>query len=176
MGWRRVADILTGMQARDVVVKASYAKALREEAAAVKTDTRTELEARYESIQKTCRQNLNAEKERQAFLNAFPVMKNVEFQQRMRICPTPALRGYVTLFYAYISKMKLEEAEEAVKVPIPDVSNIKIPKIPLPDIGGDIKKSAQVTGLVVMGFVALLVYLTFVRGRGASGVTVAQVG
>ena len=165
MGWRRVADILTGMQARDVVVKASYAKALREEGVKVKTDTRTELEARYESILKTSRQYPRAEEERQAFLAAYPAMKGVEFQQRMRVCPTPLLRGYVTLFYAYISEMKLEEAEEAVKVPIPDTSNL--PKIPWPDFDpGGIKKSAQVTGLVVMGFVALVVYLMFRGGAG----------
>lgn len=61
---------------------------------------------------------------------------------------------------------------------IPDIPNIPIPKINLPDvpnIGGDIKKSAQVTGLVVMGFIALLVYLMF-RGGAGSNVSVSQMG
>ena len=69
------------------------------------------------------------------------------------------------------------KVEPYTEIPdVPDIPDINLPDISMPNIGGDIKRSAQVTGLVVMGFVALLVYLMFVRGRGASGVTVAQVG
>lgn len=71
---------------------------------------------------------------------------------------------------------KIEHYTEIPDVPNIPAPKIRLPDISMPDIGGDIKRSAQVTGLVVMGFVALLVYLMFVRGRGASGVTVAQVG
>lgn len=52
----------------------------------------------------------------------------------------------------------------------------KIPTLPFEDVGADIKRSAQVTGMVIMIFVALLVYLMFVKGKGGEGVTVAQVG
>ena len=58
---------------------------------------------------------------------------------------------------------------------LPEIPKIETPGIKMPDVGG-LKHSAQVTSIVVMGFVALLIYLMFVRGRGASGVTVAQVG
>lgn len=173
MGWRRVADILMGMQARDVVVKASYAKALKEESEEVARDGRTELDARYYSIRDKCQRYPKLEKEKQAFLRAYPVMKNVEFQQKMGVCPTPLLRGYLSLFYLYLSKIRLEEAEEAADVPIP-------PKLPIPDIPslsitpllgtGDVKKSLQVTGLVVIAVVLLIIYM--LTGRGRKGVTV----
>jgi hypothetical protein len=57
----------------------------------------------------------------------------------------------------------LREREEPLKLDIPE---IPIPKISIPDLSGDIKKSALVTGLVVMGFIALLVYLMFRGGAG----------
>ena len=57
---------------------------------------------------------------------------------------------------------------------LPKMPEMPLPVKLLPDIGGDIKKSAQVTGLVVMGFVALVIYLMF-RGGAGSNVTVAQV-
>lgn len=61
----------------------------------------------------------------------------------------------------------LEEYEEAQRW--------KIPKIGMPDFGGigDIKKGAQTTAIVLMVFVALIIYLMFVKGKGAEGVTVA---
>lgn len=52
----------------------------------------------------------------------------------------------------------------------------KIPTLPLGEVGADIKKSAQMTGMVIMIFVALLVYLIFVRGKGGEGVTIGSVG
>ena len=171
MGWRRVADILTGMQARDVVVKASYAKAMKEEGEAVTTEGRTELNLRYASLQEKCKLYPKLEKEHQMFLTAYPAMKGVEFQQRMRVLPTPMLRGYLTLFYSYITKMKLEEAEEAVKVPGSDAAKGVVSAVTavVSNTGESItaiKTGAQVTGLVVMGFVALLVYLMFRGGAG----------
>jgi len=45
----------------------------------------------------------------------------------------------------------------------------------IPDAGG-LKQSLQVTGLVIMAFFALLLYIIFVRGKGAEGVSVSAVG
>lgn len=174
MGWRRVADILMGMQARDVVVKASYAKALREEREEVRKDTRTELNDRYYSIQETCQHYPKAEEERQSFLRAYPMMKNVEYQQKIGMCPTPLLRGYVSLFYSYMSKMKLGEAKEATRVPIPEIPSLSMPSLSITSLGlpdtGDVKKSLQVTGLVIIAVVLLIFYM--LTGRGRKGVTV----
>lgn len=175
MGWRRVADILMGMQARDVVVKASYAKVLKEEREKVIKDNRTELNNRYYSIRDKCSRYPKLEEERQNFLRAYPVMKNVELQQKMGVCPTPLLRGYLALFYLHLSKVKLEEAEEAARVPIPVIPSLSIPDMPslsITSLGGvsDVKKSLQVTGLIIIGVVLLIIYM--LTGRGRKGVTV----
>ena len=170
MGWRRVADILMGMQARDVVVKASYAKALQEEREEVTKDSRTELNARYYSIHDKCQRYPKLEEERQNFLQVYPVMKNVENMQKGGICPTYLLRGYLGLFYFHISKMKFEEAEEAARVPIPPMPPLTIPPFPvIPDMDG-VKKSVQVTGLVIIGVVLLIFYM--LTGGGKKGLTV----
>jgi hypothetical protein len=50
-----------------------------------------------------------------------------------------------------------------------------MPDVGMPEIGG-IKRSLQTTAVVVMIFFALLIYIVFVKGKGASGVTVGQVG
>jgi len=60
----------------------------------------------------------------------------------------------------------------------------KLPELKMPGFGLDkigeganeLKRSLQTMGLVLMLFVALLVYLVFVKGKGASGVNVTAVG
>lgn len=42
--------------------------------------------------------------------------------------------------------------------------------------GAGIKRSAQLIAIVLMGFIVLLIYIVFVKGKGAEGVTVGQVG
>ena len=42
--------------------------------------------------------------------------------------------------------------------------------------GGGIMRAFQLSAIVLMLFVALIIYIIFVRGKGASGVTVGQVG
>lgn len=176
MGWRRVADILMGMQARDVVVKASYAKALKEEREEVVKEKRTELDSRYLSIQENCRRYPKAEEEKQRFLDAYPMMRNVEFQYKVGMCPTPLLRGYINLFYMYISKMKLEEAEEAAgsvsKVVEAGGAVVTVVKEHTPSMPNtsNIKRSLQVSALVVIAVVLLIFYM--ITGRGRKGVTV----
>lgn len=52
-----------------------------------------------------------------------------------------------------------------------------LPSIPTFNFGlGSIKKGAQTTAIVLMVFVGLIIYLIFVKGKGASGVTVGQTG
>jgi hypothetical protein len=68
--------------------------------------------------------------------------------------------GRCTAFLVGYYDWLANEYKDLPEIPLPDNG------LPLPDIGGDIKKSAQVTGLVVMGFVALLVYLMFRGGAG----------
>jgi hypothetical protein len=91
--------------------------------------------------------------------------------------------------YDNITKPKLEESIRAVmpeKDPLASWlqdpvtgkwkgGDIKKPVLPQFKMGG-IKRSLQTTAIVVMIFFALLIYIVFVKGKGASGVTVGQVG
>ena len=131
MGWRKTADIFTGMQARDVVVKASYARALREEGRNIGSYDRNELIEQFRVIQETRRKYPQTEQEYASFIKKYPQMKVVEYHAKMGVAPTVILRGYLSLFYFHIADMKIGEAKSAVKPPIPD---IKLPDITLPDI------------------------------------------
>ena len=73
------------------------------------------------------------------------------------------------------------EDSECVKEGKPYVPEPSLPGLPglpgLPSIGvgdafGGVKKSAQTAAIVLMVFIGLLIYLIFVKGRGAQGVTV----
>ena len=57
---------------------------------------------------------------------------------------------------------------------MPDISFPEMPKVG--DSIGGFKRSLQTTAVIVMIFFALLIYIIFVKGKGASGVTVGQVG
>ena len=81
------------------------------------------------------------------------------------------LKGY----YQWLSDILISESEEIKAEPIidlPDITLPVMPKLPLSGVGSDIKKSLQVTGMVVMLFVALIVYLMFVRGGAGREVRV----
>lgn len=167
MGWKRVADILTGMQARDVVVKASYARALKEESAKVRSERRSELDKRYISMHETIKKHPVAATEHTAFLRAYPVMKNVEFQQRVGVCPTPLLAGYLALFYNYIADNKMKEAGEAAKIAAPSIPSlpslpslpsidVKLPSFSMPSIGLAGKGLIGVIVLIGLGLLALI--------------------
>ena len=49
---------------------------------------------------------------------------------------------------------------------------LKLPDLSIGDAFGDVKRGGQITGIVLMAFVALIIYVIFVKGRGAEGVTV----
>ena len=67
--------------------------------------------------------------------------------------------------------VKGEEVEHKPGIKLPDAP--KLPKIPDP---GDWIKSLQIIAVVVMLFIIAIVYIIFVKGKGASGVTVGGVG
>lgn len=92
------------------------------------------------------------------------------YKNREMICAA-WLKGY----YKWLADRALdelpsvEEMPETPKLPkMPEMPSLPSLKLPGADIAKDIKKGVQVTGLVVMGFIALIVYLMFVRGRGVT--------
>ena len=53
---------------------------------------------------------------------------------------------------------------------------LKMPDLSIGDGLSDVKRGVQTTAIVLMMFVGLIIYLIFVKGKGAEGVTVGQVG
>ena len=53
---------------------------------------------------------------------------------------------------------------------------LKVPQLPNISLPGGIMRAFQLSAVVLMLFFALIIYLIFVRGKGAEGVTVGQVG
>ena len=58
---------------------------------------------------------------------------------------------------------------------------LKMPEFKLPSLGvgsslGDLKRSFQVSAVVLILFILAIIYVIFVKGKGASGVTVGKVG
>lgn len=78
------------------------------------------------------------------------------------------LRGYYNWlshkFYVEAKTMKPEMPS------VPDIPSLPPLKMPGTGIAKDIKRSAQVTGIVLIGFILLIVYM--LTGRGKKGVTV----
>lgn len=63
------------------------------------------------------------------------------------------------------------------KFPTFTMPDLRFPAMPKIEAGmGGLKRSLQTTAIVVMLFVALLIYIVFVKGKGAEGVSVSAVG
>lgn len=74
--------------------------------------------------------------------------------------------------YLYWMDSKIEKPIDFSDIKLPDMKLPTMPKLPLSSVGSDIKESLQVTGMVVMLFVVLIVYLMFVKGGAGREVKV----
>ena len=77
--------------------------------------------------------------------------------------------------YGGTDKWIKEVGGEAKDIKVPSFPSFTLPKMPSFNLGG-IKQSMQIIAIVIMLFIAAIIYIIFVRGKGLKGVEVSAVG